>query len=41
MTDHMKTMTDRMAMMPDPTDVHRKSGATMKKDKGMVDDQKQ
>jgi uncharacterized protein HemX len=41
MTDHMQTMTDRMAMMPDhPMDAHKKGGAKMKKDKGMVDDQK-
>ena len=38
MTDHM--LTDHMAMMPEPMDMHKKSGATKKKDKGMVDDQK-
>jgi hypothetical protein len=32
-------MADRMAMMPDPMDMHKKSGS-MKKNKGMVDDQK-
>jgi hypothetical protein len=40
MTDHMQTMSDHMAMMPEPMDMHKKSGATKKKDKGMVDDQK-
>jgi hypothetical protein len=40
MTDHMQPMTDRMAMMPGALDVHKKSGTAMKKDKGMVDDQK-
>ena len=36
----MQTMTDHMAMMPDPMDMHKKTGATTKKDKGMADDQK-
>jgi hypothetical protein len=36
----MKAMADRMAMMPDQMDMHKKSGTTMKKDKGMKDDQK-
>jgi hypothetical protein len=29
-----------MAMMPDPMEMHKKTGATTKKDKGMADDQK-
>jgi hypothetical protein len=41
MTDHVETITDRMATMPDQMDVHKKSGATMKKDKRMMDDQRE
>jgi hypothetical protein len=40
MTDHMQAMADRMAMMPDPMDMQKKSGTKMKKDKGMKDDPK-
>jgi hypothetical protein len=36
----MQTMHDHMAMMPGPMDMHKKSMATMKKEKGMADDQK-
>jgi hypothetical protein len=40
MTDHMQAMTDRMAMMPEPMDMHKKSGKTTNKNKGMADDPK-
>jgi len=36
----MEAMTDCMAMMPKSMDMDNKSGSMMKKDKGVVDDQK-
>ena len=40
MNDHMQAMSDRMTMKPDAMDMHKKTGATMKNDKGMMGDQK-
>jgi hypothetical protein len=40
MNDHMQSMADCMAMMPDATDTPKKTGTKMKKEKGMMDDQK-
>jgi hypothetical protein len=35
MTDHMQMMASHMAIMPDPMDMPKKSGAAMEDDKGM------
>jgi hypothetical protein len=40
MADHMQAMANCMAMMPGPTDMHKKTGEKMKKEKGMMGDQK-
>jgi predicted nucleic acid-binding Zn-ribbon protein len=40
MADHMQAMADCMAMMPGPMGIHKKTGEKMKKEKGMMGDQK-
>jgi hypothetical protein len=40
MADHMQAMADCMAMMPGPMGIHKKAGEKMKKEEGMMGDQK-